>query len=50
VAAVAKANHLPASEVRGLVTKYSAPVYLGVFGSPYVNVLSLNMALAKLAA
>jgi K+-transporting ATPase ATPase C chain len=50
VSAVARANHLPVSEVRALVAKYSAPVYLGVFGSPYVNVLSLNMALAKLAS
>jgi K+-transporting ATPase ATPase C chain len=48
VNAVAKANGLPPSEVRALVTKYSAPVYLGIFGSPYVNVLSLNMALAEL--
>jgi K+-transporting ATPase ATPase C chain len=50
VSAVATANHLPVSEVRALVAKYSAPVYLGVFGSPYVDVLSLNMALAKLAS
>jgi K+-transporting ATPase ATPase C chain len=48
VNSVAKANNLPGSEVKTLVEKYSAPVYLGVFGSPYVNVLSLNMALAKL--
>jgi K+-transporting ATPase ATPase C chain len=50
VNAVAKANSLPVAEVKALVVKYSAPVYLGVFGSPYVNVLSLNMALAKLTA
>jgi K+-transporting ATPase ATPase C chain len=50
VNAVAKANNLPVSEVKALVAKYSAPVYDGVFGSPYVNVLSLNMALAKLAS
>ncbi|MGO8877273.1 MAG: K(+)-transporting ATPase subunit C [Acidimicrobiales bacterium] len=50
VNAVAKANNLPVSEVTDLVQKYSAPVYLGIFGSPYVNVLSLNMALAKLVA
>lgn len=50
VNAVAKANHLPVSEVRALVAKYSAPDYLGVFGSPYVDVLSLNMALSKLAS
>jgi potassium-transporting ATPase KdpC subunit len=50
VRAVAAANRLPVAEVRALVAKYSAPVYFGVFGSPYVNVLSLNMALAKLAS
>lgn len=48
VAAVARANHLPVAVVRQLVAKYSAPRYLGFFGSPYVNVLSLNIALSKL--
>ena len=47
---VTKANNLPVSTVRALVEKYSAPVYLGVFGSPYVNVMSLNMALAALTS
>lgn len=50
VNAVAKANHLPVSEVRALVAKYSAGAYDGVFGAPYVSVLSLNMALSKLVA
>ncbi len=47
VNAVAKANHLSVSVVDGLVAHYSAGRYLGFFGSPYVNVLSLNMGLAK---
>ena len=50
VNAVAKANNLPVSTVKALVERYSAPVYLGIFGSPYVNVMSLNMALAALTA
>ncbi|MGC9962652.1 MAG: K(+)-transporting ATPase subunit C [Acidimicrobiales bacterium] len=50
VNAVAKANNLPVSTVKALVEKYSAPVYLGIFGSPYVNVMSLNMALAALTS
>jgi K+-transporting ATPase ATPase C chain len=50
VNAVAKANNLPVSEVSALVAKYSAGRYLGFFGAPYVNVLSLNMALAQLKA
>ena len=50
VNAVAKANHLPVSEVRQLVTSNIAPVYFGVFGAPYVNVLNLNVALSRLVA
>jgi K+-transporting ATPase ATPase C chain len=49
VNAVAKANHLPVSEVRALVAKTAAGRYDGIFGEPYVNVLSLNLALAKMA-
>jgi len=48
VNAVATANNLPVAEVTALVAKYSAPVYLGIFGSPYVNVFSLNVALHEL--
>ncbi len=47
---VARANNLPVAEVRTLVAEHVAPVYLGIFGSPYVNVLSLNLALARLRA
>ncbi|MGO9558740.1 MAG: potassium-transporting ATPase subunit C [Acidimicrobiales bacterium] len=48
VNAVAKANHLPVAEVRNLVAENAAGAYFGFFGSPYVNVLELNEALAKL--
>ena len=48
VNAVATANGLPAAEVRNLVTANIAPVYLGIFGAPYVNVLQLNEALSQL--
>ncbi len=48
VDAVAKANGLPASVVHALVSKEVNGAYFGIFGSPYVNVLSLNEALAKL--
>ncbi|HEV8065714.1 MAG TPA: potassium-transporting ATPase subunit C [Acidimicrobiales bacterium] len=48
VDAVAKANHLPVAEVRALVARTAAPRYDGIFGEPYVDVLSLNIALAKL--
>jgi K+-transporting ATPase ATPase C chain len=48
VNAVAKANNLPVAEVRQLVTENEAPVYLGVFGAPYINVLQLNLALYNL--
>jgi K+-transporting ATPase ATPase C chain len=50
VVAVAKANNLPASEVHQLVVENEAPVYDGIFGAPYINVLQLNLALEKLVA
>jgi K+-transporting ATPase ATPase C chain len=50
VDAVAKANNLPVAEVRHLVDENVAPVYLGIFGAPYVNVLQLNEALASLTS
>ena len=46
--AVAKANDLPVSEVDSLIAKNVAPTYFGIFGSPYVNVLDLNVALSKI--
>jgi K+-transporting ATPase ATPase C chain len=50
VNAVAKANDLPVAEVKQLVASHVAPVYLGVFGAPYVDVLDLNVALSQLVA
>ncbi len=50
VNAVAKANHLPVPAVRKLVKEHISPVYDAIFGAPYVNVLDLNVALAKLEA
>ena len=44
----AKANGLPVAEVHQLVASQVAGYYLGIFGAPYVNVLLLNEALAKL--
>jgi potassium-transporting ATPase KdpC subunit len=48
VNAVAKANGLSVAAVHTLVSDQIAPVYFGIFGAPYVNVLLLNEALAKL--
>ncbi len=47
VNAVARANHLSAWKIHHLVAEHAAGAYLGFFGSPYVNVLQLNEALAK---
>jgi K+-transporting ATPase ATPase C chain len=48
VDAVAKANGLPVAEVHRLVAEQVVGAYFGIFGSPYVNVLALNVALPKL--
>jgi len=47
---VATARHLPVSEVRDLVTKYTQGRTLGFLGEPRVNVLTLNIALDQLSA
>jgi K+-transporting ATPase ATPase C chain len=45
---VAAARHLPASEVRALVTRFIQGRNLGILGEPRVDVLTLNIALAEL--
>ncbi|HEY6313280.1 MAG TPA: potassium-transporting ATPase subunit KdpC [Streptosporangiaceae bacterium] len=47
---VAAARHLPASEVRTLVTQHIQGRQLGFLGEPTVNVLELNIALDELSA
>jgi K+-transporting ATPase ATPase C chain len=46
--AVAQARGLPAATVRNLVKARITPPQFGFLGSPYVNVLQLNQALASL--
>lgn len=48
VTRVAKANKLPASEVRALVAKHVTGRFVGIYGAPHVNVLKLNLSLLKL--
>jgi len=45
---VAAARHLPAAEVRALVTTFIEGRTLGILGEPRVNVLLLNIALDEL--
>lgn len=45
---VAAARHLPASEVRALVSKCTTGRDIGFLGEPGVNVLNLNIALNEL--
>jgi potassium-transporting ATPase KdpC subunit len=47
---VAAARHLPAAEVRNLVTEHLQGRPLGILGEPTVNVLVLNIALDELSA
>lgn len=49
VSAVAKANNLPVSAVRHLVATHVVGAYWGFLGSEYINVLQLNLGIAKLA-
>jgi len=48
VPAVARANHLPAAELYRLVASQLHGRELGFLGAPYVDVLDLNLALARL--
>jgi K+-transporting ATPase ATPase C chain len=45
---VAAARHLPVSEVKALVAKYTQGRNIGILGEPRVNVLTLNIALDQL--
>ena len=47
---VAAARHLPVSEVKALVARYTQGRTLGFLGEPTVNVLELNIALDQLSA
>ncbi len=49
VNAVARARHLPVATVRHLVQTHIHQRQLGFLGSPYIDVLKLNEALAKLS-
>ncbi len=46
---VAAARHLPVSEVKSLVSKYTPGRDIGFLGEPGVNVLTLNIALDQLS-
>jgi len=47
-ARAAAARHLPVSQVRSLVVRYTQPRPVGFLGEPRVNVLQLNIALDQL--
>jgi len=47
---VAVARHLPVSQVRALIAKYTQSRVLGILGEPTVNMLELNIALDQLTA
>jgi potassium-transporting ATPase KdpC subunit len=49
-ARVAQARSLPVDRIRGLITEHAEGRWLGLFGEPQVNVLTLNLALDELMA
>jgi K+-transporting ATPase ATPase C chain len=49
VARIAAVRNLPVDEVQQLISNATTPRDLGYLGEPVVNVLQLNIALAKLA-
>ncbi|MHB1638333.1 MAG: potassium-transporting ATPase subunit KdpC [Candidatus Dormibacteria bacterium] len=46
---VARADHVSPSRLRALIHQYTKGRFLGIFGSSYVNVLELNVAVQKLS-
>jgi K+-transporting ATPase ATPase C chain len=44
-ARVARARHVPLARVQALIARYARHRWLGLFGTPRVNVLELNLAL-----
>lgn len=44
VARVAKTRHLPVEQVKALIEQHAERPWLGIFGEPRVNVLTLNLA------
>jgi K+-transporting ATPase ATPase C chain len=50
VGRVAAARHLPVSEIKALVAKYTQGRTIGILGEPRVDVLTLNIALDQLPA
>jgi K+-transporting ATPase ATPase C chain len=47
VARVARARHVPASEIQALVQRHIAGRTFGIFGEPRVNVFEVNMDLER---
>ncbi|MDE1952124.1 MAG: potassium-transporting ATPase subunit KdpC [Betaproteobacteria bacterium] len=47
---VALARHVPLAQVQALIARYARHRWLGLFGTPRVNVLALNLALDGLTA
>ena len=47
---IARARHMPESQVAGLVQSQTRARFLGLIGQPHVNVLTLNLALDAYAA
>lgn len=48
VSRIAKARHLPEAGIREIIRKNTQKPLLGLFGTPIVNVLVVNLALDKL--
>lgn len=49
IASVANARHMPVDAVKALVSMHTTPPQWGLFGTPRINVLNLNLALDALA-